>query len=132
MVPSCEGLGITYRQPAPTDLNPTQRAATGQPAPTEDHRGARRPGVGLGKGMECACQTSHSALLLCLAPGICVLYMSMFEVFAFAFASKVPLKFHLALATLREKALRQGEFIRGQMLLGGIVAPETKGANGAG
>lgn len=56
----------------------------------------------------------------------------MFEVFAFAFASKVPLKFHLALANLREKALRQGDFVRGQMLLGDIVAPETKGAKGTG
>lgn len=56
----------------------------------------------------------------------------MFEVFAFAFASKVPLKLHLALANLREKALGQGEFVRGQMLLGDTVAPETKGAKGTG
>lgn len=56
----------------------------------------------------------------------------MFEVFAFAFASKTPLKFHLALANLREKALRPGEFVRGQMPLGDIVAPETKGAKGTG
>lgn len=56
----------------------------------------------------------------------------MFEISAFAFASKGPLKLHLALANLREKALGQGEFVRGQMLLGDMVAPETKGAKGTG
>lgn len=101
-----------------------------QSAPTEAHRGAGQPDVGLRKEMG-SCTPNLSAALLRLALVICLesaLYTSMFEVFALAFASKAPLKFHLALANLGEKDLRQGEFVRGQMLLGDIVAPDTKGS----
>lgn len=101
-----------------------------QSAPTEAHRGAGQPDVGLRKE-----RVLHAKpLSRAPPPGPCylclesALYTSMFEVFALAFASKAPLKFHLALANLGEKDLRQGEFVRGQMLLGDIVAPETKGS----